>query len=366
MIGKANRGGLEKNKVHIPLVLTVIDFVINLVSVVSVNLEYPVEKIRFHFDGALSTEHHLNFYEAARFQYAAARLITKLTQFQSTGRFNKRITDRTNTNSLLATHKDGSFDITILVPLAMVAAEAFVSVPVGTLMSYVFERVLGKTNNSEVVDALNAQKSIAEQFGKISDNDTGIMQKALEIIEQQQIDLKSANDQHSKNLERRLAELERERLLSSQHDQIMRIDNARQEKLLAMAAPLVGEMATALRRSANTLEIYDETHVGITNRFLYLNKEMAEEVIISKVDEQITAIRVDIVQYNKETGWGKFRLATSRDLITFNVPTDLKERLKSNIMKEMNKTQTYVQVYFVRDRAREPKRMILIGIINDE
>lgn len=324
-----------------------------------------LEKIRFHFDGALSKEHHLNFYEAARFQYAAARLTTKLIQFQHHGRFTRRITDKTNTNALLATHRDGSFDISILVPFAMVAAETFVTVPISTLMSYVFERILGKTDNKNVVDALNAQSAIAEQFGKISDNDSAAVQRALEIIERQQDNLRDVNDQNTKFLERRIAELERERSLGSQEDQIKRIDGARQEKLLAMAAPLVAEMATALRRSADTLEIYDETSDETSRRFLYLDQEMAEEVIVSKVDDEMTSIRVDIVQYNKETGYGKLRLTTSHDLITFNVPTDVKERLRGKIMQEMNKTQTFVQVYFVRDRTREPKRMILVGIIDE-
>ncbi len=325
-----------------------------------------MEKIRFHFEGALSSNHHLNFYEAARFQYAAARLTTKLMQFQSAGRFNKRITDKTNTNALLETHRDGSFDISILVPFAVVAAETFITVPVGTLMSYVFERVLGKTSNSEVVDALNSQSSVVEALGRINENDNNSIQKALSIIEQQSQKISEAHDENKKHLERRIAELERERLLRSEDEQIKKIDAARQEKLLAMAAPLVGEMATALRRSADTLQIFDETKVGETRRFLYLDREMAEDVIISKVDDQLTTIRVDIVQYNKETGWGKLRLKTSRDLITFNVPTDVKDKVGPRIMREMNKTMTYVQVYYIRDRAKEPKRMILVGIIDDD
>lgn len=324
-----------------------------------------MEKIRFHFEGALSTENRLNFYEAARFQYAAARLTAKLMQFQHNGRFSKRITDRTNTDALLVAHRDGCFNISILVPFAMAAAEAFVTVPVSVLMSYVLERVLGKTSNGEVADALNAQSAIAEQFGRISDNDTTTIQRALGIIEEQRRDTRYAYEQSTKYLERRIAELERERLLGAQEDQIKKIDGARQEALLAMAAPLVGEMATALRRSADTLEIFDETRVGSSQRFLYLDREMAEEVIVSIVDDQVTAIRVDIVQYNKETGWGKLRLASSHDLITFNVPTDMKERLKGRITQEMNKTQTFVQVYYVRDRAKEIKRMILVGIIKE-
>lgn len=325
-----------------------------------------LEKIRFHFEGSLSSEHRLNFYEAARFQYAAARLTTKLVQFQHRGSFSKRITDKTNTGgALLVPHQDGSFDISILVPFAMAAAESFVTMPVGYLMSYIFERVLGKTSDSEVVEALNAQANIAEQFGKINENDTATLQQALHIIEQQQQQLSDSHEDTKKFLERRIAELERERLLGSTEEEIKKIDGSRQEKLLSMAAPLVGEMATALRKSADTLEIFDETNELSPRRFLFLDREMAEDVIISKVDDQITAIRVDIIQYNKETGWGKIRLASSLELIPFNVPTDLKSELRARIMEEMNKTQTFVQVYYVRDRSNEPKRLILVGIIKE-
>lgn len=324
-----------------------------------------MERIRFHFEGALSSENKLNFYEAARFQYAAARLTTKLMQFQQYGRFNKRITDTTNTDILFVAHQKGSFDIGILVPFVGVVAEAFLTVPVGHLMSYVFERILGKTSNSEVVDALNSQALIAEQFGRISENNSHTMQQALSIIQKQHEDLKLLHSSGQKFLERRIAELEREKILASEADQIAKIDGARQEKLLSMAAPLIGEMATALRRSADTLEIFDETKEGISSRFLYLDREMAEDVIVSRVDDQITAVRVDIVQYNKETGWGKLRLTSSRDLVTFNVPTDIKDRIRSRIMQEMNKMQTFVQVYYVKDRAKEIKRMILVGIIEE-
>jgi hypothetical protein len=324
-----------------------------------------LERIRFHFEGGLADAHHLNFYEAARFQYAAARLTTKLMQFQSYGRFTKRITDKSNTDVLLETHQDGSFDISILVPLAMAAAETFVTVPVGHLMSYVFERLLGKSSDSDVVAALNAQAKVAEQFGRISDNDSETMQKALDIIEAQRQDYVDVTDRYTQSLERRLAELDREKVLEPEREQFARIDQVRQEKLISMAAPLVSEMATALRRSADKLEIFDESVVGQPKRLLYLDQDMAEEIMISRVDDHITSIRVDIVQYNKETGWGKLRLATSRDLIAFSVPSDIKARLQARLMQEMRKKQTFVQVYYVRDQTREIKRLLLVGVIDE-
>ncbi|TCP33923.1 hypothetical protein EV659_10681 [Rhodothalassium salexigens DSM 2132] len=286
-------------------------------------------------------------------------------QFQNYGRFNKKITAKTNTNALLATHQNGSFDITILVPLAVVAAEAFVNVPVGYLMSYVFERILGKSSDSQVRDVLDRHAQVVEELGRIKESDSESLKKALEIVDQQRQDLKDSNDYSKKVLERRIAELEREKMLEPVEDQMKRIDGAQQEKLLAMAAPLVAEMATVLRVSAYTVEIFDESRDGKAQRFLYLDREMAEDVIVSKVDDQITSIRVDIVQYNKETGWGKLRLADSRDLITFSVPADLKGNLTDRIVQEMKNEQTFVRVNCVRDRAQEPTRMILVGIIDE-
>ncbi len=55
---------------------------------------------------------------------------------------------------------------------------------------------------------------------------------------------------------------------------LMRHEN---KKLIAMSAPLVREMATPLRRSANTLEIFQE-QIHSKDNFLYLDKKMAEEI----------------------------------------------------------------------------------------
>jgi hypothetical protein len=59
------------------------------------------EKLTFHFEGGLADEHKLDFYEAARFQYAAARLVVKLSQFRARGNFVKKITNTSNQDIVL-------------------------------------------------------------------------------------------------------------------------------------------------------------------------------------------------------------------------------------------------------------------------
>jgi hypothetical protein len=57
-----------------------------------------MDQLLFHFQGGLADQNRMDFYEAARFQYAAARLSVKLDQFRRTGRFSKRVTESSRTN----------------------------------------------------------------------------------------------------------------------------------------------------------------------------------------------------------------------------------------------------------------------------
>lgn len=169
------------------------------------------EKIVFHFEGSLADSHSLNFYEAARFQYAAARFVVKLLQFRASGSFVKKITNNTNSDILLETHSRGSFDISILIPIAMAAKDAFISTSASQLMSYVFERLVGKTPNNQIASVLNAQSEVVRQFGKINDNDTSTIMKALELIQHDQIVKDQMYRDNKETLQRLNAELVRER-----------------------------------------------------------------------------------------------------------------------------------------------------------
>lgn len=322
------------------------------------------ERITFHFEGAMADNHTLNFYEAARFQYAAARLVVKLAQFRSRGNFVKKITNTSNQEVVLETHKDGSFDISILVPVLMVAQETFISVSITSLMSYIFERIVGKTSNSDIATALNTHEAVVKQIGHIDDNNTELINRALDIIQSDQIIKEDLHAKQRELLERRIAELTRERDMNSVSTQIGRIDGAREQKLISMASPLVSEMATALRRSADTLEIVSEVGQTVNpQRILYLNQRMAEEIEVSAVDKDITAILGDIIQYNKETGWGKARLAISEQPLSFNIPSDIKGRLQNQLLMAMGRDKVYLQTYIVRDKASDPIRLIVVGII---
>ena len=95
---------------------------------------------------------------------------------------------------------------------------------------------------------------------------------------------------------------------------------------------------------------------------MFLNKKMASEVETSVVDADSTLILVKIVQYNRETGWGKLRVTNERGLLSFNMPSDLKEDLQFPLTRAMNEDQTYIECVFVRSTRGIKTRAILFAI----
>ena len=121
-------------------------------------------------------------------------------------------------------------------------------------------------------------------------------------------------------------------------------------------------MATALRRSADTLEI-TSSRDGSSAPVLFLNREMAQQIETATVDDDITPILVDVVQFNKDNGWGKVRFEAGAIVVSFSIPSDILPSIKQRIIDSMNEDQVYMQAYFVRDRAGKVTRLIVVGII---
>jgi hypothetical protein len=128
-----------------------------------------------------------------------------------------------------------------------------------------------------------------------------------------------------------------------------------------MAAPLIKGMGVALRSSARTLNV-TSTDDADRRRIMFLNRKMASEVETSVVDDQPTLILVKIVQYNRETGWGKLRIANEPGLLSFNVPSDLKEELQLPLARAMIEDQTYIECVFVRSTRGIKTRAIVFSI----
>jgi hypothetical protein len=311
------------------------------------------ENLIFHFEGALSDEHRMNFYESARFQYAAARLLVKLSQFRNAGKFTQKISNKSNFDIRLASQSDGSFNINVEDTGQGASEDPFMEVSLGDLVAYVSERVIEKLNEEALQDAGHVDGSAGGQSA---------IDQTAESILSSAIALSDLPTDTRDLVRRRVAEISREIRLSENVDAIAKIDFSRSEKLIAMSAPLISEMATALRRSADTLEVSSSVS-GKSKPVLFLDQDMASAIVTSVVDKDITAILCDVIQFNKDNGWGKVKIENGALTVSFSIPYDILPRIKQTLIDTMKQDQVYLQTYFVRDRAGDVIRLIIAGIL---
>lgn len=315
------------------------------------------ESITFHFEGALADEHRLNFYESARFQYAAARLLVKLSQFRANGRFSKKISRKSNFDINLLSPSEGSFNLNIEDATEEPPKQNFVDLSLGDLISFVTERVIEKLDE----DTLRRFERGTRTDKRNPDADLSL-NALVESVLSGNTNLQSISPLRRDLARRRIAEIARDENITEGKTSFLKIDFARSQSLTAMAAPLFREMATTLRRSAETLEVTSSVDGKFSN-VLFLNKQMALEIETASVDPGITAILCDVIQFNKDNGWGKLKIEEGSITTSFSIPYDVLPLIRDELIEKMKADQVYLQTYFVRDRAGQPIRLIVVGIL---
>lgn len=320
------------------------------------------QKVTFHFEGALADEHRMNFYESARFQYAAARLLVKLAQFRSTGRFTQKITNNTNIAVQLISQSDGSFNINVEEPTQTSPSEDFIQISLSDLLAYVSERLVGKIDETILSGSVVAQQLRRYADGTSQSDPIASLDQLVEAALADEKMTAALPDQVQELIKRRIAETYRERRLGERRQAVARIDFARSQKLIAMSAPLLSEMATALRRSADTLEV-TSSQDGNARPVLFLDRRMAQEIETATVDQEIIPVLGDITQFNKDNGWGKLKIENSGKTLSFSIPYDLLPPMRQQLIESMKKDSVFLQTYHVRDRGGAVIRLIAVGIL---
>lgn len=311
------------------------------------------ETLLFHFEGALADSHIMNFYEAARFQYAASRLVVKLAKFRASGKFPDKITAKSNFNIQLQALSEGSFNINIEDKSVPAPDGSYVDMSLADLIAYVSERVIERIDETTLAVAKSEREDTPPVY-------------LLDIVVRDVIEGRRSLDsapEHIRDLvRRRIAESSRQLRLEANEATLSHIDSMQSQKLVSMSAPLIKEMTTALRESAKTLEIRTST-AGNNSPVVFLNREMASEIETASVDDTLLPILGDITQFNKENGWGKIKIEGGLKTVSFSVPSDILPSIKQAILDIMKVDLVYLKTYPVRDRAGNVARLIVVGIL---
>lgn len=318
-----------------------------------------MDALDFHFVGGLAEKNRMDFYEAARFQYAAARLSVKLDQFRRTGRFSSRVTSASKTDIDLFPYERGSFSLKISAEVEN-QSEYHVSVPLSTLWTYVLERVFQPTEASAAFDLID-DTALRSEFFQLVDKSTFETSAAINLLKSKISESHKLSPREDELLDRLVAEAERRAYLSSHREILSQISPEEDASLVTMASPLLQELAVPLRRSAKLVTISAIDNLG-RRPVLTVDRKTVADLESIQIDKRVTTIDVNIVQYNKESGWGKFRNDYWDGIKSFSVPADRKGDLKYNLLHAMREDTVSVDAYFVRNLAGEPIRLIVVNI----
>lgn len=215
-------------------------------------------------------------------------------------------------------------------------------------------------------EALATQRELIQVFDNQIAQQGDQNSRTLNLLEDRITRGDEITDANSALYERLLAERERSAYLEGRADLLRTITPEQDAKLVSMATPLLKDMGIALRASASSLVVTANDNEAQPRSIMFINRQMAREVDLERVDEQATLILVRIVQYNTETGWGKIRTEIHDGLLSFNVPSDIKARLRATILREMNRQDSYAECQFVRSTRGILLRAIIRSIVDIE
>lgn len=320
-------------------------------------------QITFRFTGGMADKGELNFYEAGRYRYAAARLLYTLEEFRQTGTVKQKLRTFVNVDIVTKSSEPGSFIDPVFVQLAPFIADNYLRMPLEKVLCWVLDRVLPKSNQDGRVLALaealveshnryasvalererTAQAEIEErraQFNELvrqlrhRDDDRETLRRAAQIFRSNaNAPYRVADEIGSMEFaaDEIEAELERQTALEEYADEIERVGPAEEEDLLQRVRDILPEMAQPLKRSAHCLQL---AGANDNDRFFTINGQRVEQ-IKKRIRGKAQTYSGNIVRYDKKQGFGKFQIEGVRKMITFRLPVEMRSPYRNKILEAM-------------------------------
>ncbi len=324
--------------------------------------------LSFRFSGGDADENQLNFYDASRFMYGAARLIYTLEHFRQTGRVLGKITQKIRVDYRAPTSRDGSWIQDIVLVAAPIIADNAIKVPIETMVAFVLERLIpSKGKKAEIAEKLielsNEREKTAREIERTRQNDTHNIEKLISVIEKMADHMMASDASKVTELnaykEQLMAIQGREAMLADHSDELGKISNDQETRLIDRAKGQVTEMGRQLVRSASTLDVLAG---GVSSVSTLERRDV--EALEGRFEDPVPTVLVgSIAQYNKENGWGKFRSVEFARPISFVVPSSEKNSMNNDVIDAMKGGEVEVSFYYVKDARGAVKHLVFDNII---
>ena len=313
--------------------------------------------IKFSFEGGLAESHRLDFYEASRFQYGAARLIYTLDSFIENRKVLDRVTMKVaNGKFRVAPPEEGSWELDVFQRVLEGAAAGVVATPIVFGLQYVYRLLFpARKRAQETIDILQSLGSGAD----VKEIDSFL--STYEAVNEDKL--------IAKEIATRLIELKKLRIQSLEFEKHMGgISFEEKERLIQKTRTQFNEIGYPLSKSADRLSIEDNTSTEAPS--LNLSHRDIVGLSADTIENILSIFEVEIKSFDKETGWGKIRIFSddgSNNIFSFMVKRRNLSSQRSEVLDAMKGKKINISGYRVITPSNTLKYFIFeeyIGPLN--
>lgn len=325
----------------------------------------PNTVMAFRFVGGDADEHQLNFYDASRFLYGASRFIYTLEHFRQSGRVLNRITERVNVDYRIPTPQPGSWLLEIMAVAAPAIGDLAIKVPMDVLVAWAKEKLLPSSDTAlktvQLVKEIEAEHTAqSREETKRVEAVTDTVNRALALADKALDQGRGREDYLIEQLRQNQAELAssqtRLAIIEDHRHELAKIDEDQEAKILSRVHSQMTEMGKPLTRSAVGLEFIGGADVG---RIAFMNRQSIESLSGNQEDPLPTLLHGDIIRFDKNTGWGKFKTGAFAKDMPFLVPSVSKNQLRDRLLDAMKRDGVEMSFYCVRNRRKVVEYLVL-------
>lgn len=333
-------------------------------------------RVSFTFDGGMASGGELNFYEAGRFYYGAARLIYTIEKFRQNGIVIDRITENISADFRVRSAKPGSFWQDVIIAGAPIIAECALKVPFEALFAHIWSRFgLADRNETEILnlaqielerEKLELERSKEETkrteiMGRVMEQGFALAGDAIRAVTTLQQN--PANAQHAmalvsahENLE---ARQKTDEIVRPYRSELDKIDAQVERSLTSKLQGPIKDIGLPLRSSAVNLRVGFSAN---DNTCAYLTNDSVKWLTSETVDSQLSIIEVNIKNFDKETGRGRLRYNNLDRPLPFRLLDSQKRKFILEVIESMKKYNITMKGYFIRNRRNIVRSFIVDGI----
>ena len=356
----------------------------------------------FRFKEGIASDGQLNFYEAGRYRYGAARFMYLIEHYRQTGVVQERMSARVSADFRVSVAERGSFVEWVQLLSAPVIADvtavnsAIVGLHLDKLAAFIFSKVIPAPSGSKqlqgTVDSLIAlnveQQKTAQERERtaqaLSIEETNRLRIIASVLKND-VDGLRDNTEEARQVAAKVtaiakeqpnlilggetaafaaSELEseelRENLIYDAADQLAGITQEDEEKLARLARHLIPEIGKPLNRSATE---FDFDVVKKNRSIAALNKRRVQQISVETRDAAASQFDGNMIRLDKETGAGRFRPVGSKRPLSFYIPRDALALKRSAFIGALAASEVTVSAFPYRDGVGNIIRLLVIDIL---